>query len=325
MPAPESGPFSPGQFLDRSPAFCDVSMPVPLDQSFTYRMPETLRHRVQAGSRVLVPFGKKKLAGIVLRTHNDPPAGAMKEVLRLLDEEPAFDAELLKLGRWIAEYYCAPLGETLRAMAPLSGEVRRGKVYSLTKSGHEAAKQLSLAASDEGASEDPATAVLRALEARPLSVTYLKQKFPGVQPILASLERRGFVDAEDVAAERDPMRASSERLRVESAEHSGELPKLPKPERELLAYLALHPGSHNLREVEGRVPKASPSARALARKQLVRLTLEPVHATSGPVRAPHHLNPHQEAAFTTIKTSLDRGEFHAYLLEGVTEIGRAHV
>ena len=123
------------------PAFCDVSLPVPLDQNFTYRMPETLRHRVQIGSRVLAPFGKKSLAGIVLRTHNDPPPGTMRDVLRLLDEEPAFDAALLRLGHWISEYYCAPLGETLRAMAPLSGEVRRGKIYSLTKSGHEAARQ----------------------------------------------------------------------------------------------------------------------------------------------------------------------------------------
>ncbi|MEQ1948343.1 MAG: primosomal protein N' [Bryobacteraceae bacterium] len=322
MPAPQSGPFP----LDKPPVFCDVSLPVPLDHSFTYQMPETLRHRVQAGSRVLAPFGKKKLAGIVLRTHNDPPTGPLKDILRLLDEEPAFDAELLRLGRWISDYYCAPLGETLRAMAPLSGEVRRGKVYSLTKSGHEAAKQLSLD-SGEGATEDPATVVLRALESRPLSATYLKQKFPGVQAILTSLEKRGFVEAEDVAAERDPLRASSERLRIEDltrSEGTG-LPKLPKPERELLAYLALHPGSHNLAEVEQRVPKASPSARSLARKGLVRLTIEPIHATSGPLRAPHRLNPHQEAAFTAMKTSLDKGEFHAYLLEGVTGSGKTEV
>ena len=38
--------------------FCDVSLPVPLDQPFTYSLPETLRHRVLAGCRVLVPFGR---------------------------------------------------------------------------------------------------------------------------------------------------------------------------------------------------------------------------------------------------------------------------
>ena len=54
--------------------YCDVSLPVPLDQSFTYRLPETLRHRVQPGCRVLVPFGTRKLTGIVLEAAR-PAAG----------------------------------------------------------------------------------------------------------------------------------------------------------------------------------------------------------------------------------------------------------
>lgn len=113
--------------MSATPSYCDVSLPVPIDQPFTYRLPETLRHRVRVGCRVLVPFGARKLAGVVLRTHDDPPPGAVREALRLLDEEPALDDELLKLGRWISDYYCAPLGETLRAMTPLAGDIRRGK------------------------------------------------------------------------------------------------------------------------------------------------------------------------------------------------------
>ena len=130
------------------PLFCDVSLPVPLDQAFTYRMPETLRHRVQAGCRVLAPLGTRTLTGLVLRTHTDPPQGQAREILRLLDEEPALDDELLQLGKWIAEFYCAPLGETLRAMTPLAGEIRRGKVYSLTKTGRDVARQLHLGSDD---------------------------------------------------------------------------------------------------------------------------------------------------------------------------------
>src|SRR5438270_9249421 len=102
--------------------YCDVSLPVPLDQCFSYRMPETLRHRVQTGCRVLVPFGTRKLTGLVVQTHvvqtqaAIPSNGTLRDVLRLLDEEPVLDEPLLRLGRWIAEYYCAPLGETYRAM-----------------------------------------------------------------------------------------------------------------------------------------------------------------------------------------------------------------
>jgi primosomal protein N' (replication factor Y) len=301
--------------------YCDVSLPVPLDQTFTYLLPETLRHRVRIGCRVLVPFGARKLAGVVLRTHDEPPASGAREALRLLDEEPALNDELLKLGRWIAAYYCAPLGETLRAMTPLAGDIRRGKIYSLTKSGREAARQLHLGAND---ADDPAVAVLRLLDSRPLSASYLAQKFEKAAALLRSLEKKGFVEAEDVAAERDPLRASAERLRVEFLGNRGDL-KLPKSERELISYLELHPGSHNLAELETVVAKASTAARALARRDLVRLTLEAVGATATPFRAPHLLNLHQKEAFDKIRAALDANQFQAFLLQGVTGSGKTEV
>ena len=89
---------------------------------------------------------------------------------------------------------------------------------------------------------------------------------------MRSLEKKGFVEAEDVAAERDPLRAGSARLRVEFASRAEG--KLPKLERELLSYLELHPGTHNLAEVDKIIAKASPAARSLARRGLATLTLE---------------------------------------------------
>jgi primosomal protein N' (replication factor Y) len=300
------------------PLYCDVSLPVPLDQAFTYLLPETLRHRVQRGSRVLAPFGTRKLTGLVLETHENPPQGTAREVLRLLDEEPALSEELLALGRWIARYYCAPLGETLRAMTPLAGEIRRGKVYSLTQSGRDAARQLHLGPAESNGRE----ALLQLLEARPLSASYLKQKIANAASLLNALEKQGLVESEDVAAERDPLRASAARLRVEFL---GRAEPLPKSERELLAYLELHPGSHNVGELEALLPKASPAARSLARRGLVRLTLEPVAPAPGPIRAAPQLNRHQQAAFDAIRTALDQRRYRTFLLEGVTGSGKTEV
>ena len=78
-----------------SMTYCEVSLPVPLEQSFTYRLPETLRHRIQVGCRVLVPFGARQLTGVVVRLHDVAPDGPVKEVYRLVDEEPVLDPELL--------------------------------------------------------------------------------------------------------------------------------------------------------------------------------------------------------------------------------------
>ncbi len=56
--------------------YCDVSLPVPLDQAFTYRLPETMQPRVQPGCRLLVPFGPRKLTGMVLALRPDAPERA---------------------------------------------------------------------------------------------------------------------------------------------------------------------------------------------------------------------------------------------------------
>ena len=306
-----------------SPLYCDVSLPIPLDQAFTYALPETLRPRVEPGSRVLVPFGNRKLTGFVLRTHEEAPAATARQVLRLIDESPILDQKMLKLGQWIADYYCAPLGETLRAMTPLSGEMRQGKVFALSPTGHEAAKQLHLGALvTEGTAQDPTIEVMRLLTRRPLSGTYLKQKIANAPEVLRSLAKRGFLVIEDVAAEKDPLRASSARLRVEFLARAEEL---RKPERELLSYLELHPGTHNLADLEALVAKASATARSLARKKLVGLTLEPVRAPLGPIRAAHQLNPLQQAAFDQIRDSLENSQFRTYLLQGVTGSGKTEV
>src|ERR1035437_825592 len=174
--------------------FCDVSVPAPLDQPFTYALPETLRHRARPGCRILVPFGPRKLTGVILRVHDEPPSMAAREALRLIDSEPVLDAELLALGRWIAGYYCAPLGDVLRGMLPLASEIRRGKIWSLTDAGRDAARQLRL----DCAPDDLVAQILRMLEKRPLNAAYLAKAMPLADKAIRSLERKGFIVVEQV-------------------------------------------------------------------------------------------------------------------------------
>ncbi|HYP13255.1 MAG TPA: primosomal protein N' [Bryobacteraceae bacterium] len=300
--------------------YADVSLPVPLDQAFTYLLPETLRHRVKAGSRVLVPFGSRKLTGVVVRTHSDQPQGSVREALRLLDEEPVFEPHMLRLGEWIAGYYCAPLGEVLRVMAPLAGEVRNSTVYSLTEAGRDVSRQVVLLAD----SEEPSTVILQLLEQRPLSSSYLAKKVPDAPRLLKSLIKKGWVAAEQVHADRDPARAGSARLRVSLGLKSPE-GKLPKPQRELLAFLELHPGSHNLKELDDTLKDASQSARALARKGYVQIETEPVSFGSHPFRPRPTLNAHQQRVYDQVESALQQRGYSAFLLHGVTGSGKTEV
>ncbi len=305
--------------------YCDVSLPVPLDQAFTYRLPETMQHRVRPGCRVLVPFGSRKLTGMVLALRAVAPEGpgsvGIREALRLVDEEPVLDAELLSLGRWIAHYYCAPLGEVLRSMTPLSGEVHKTKLYSLTDAGRDAARQL-LLGSDE---EDATLQILRLLEARPLSSSYLQKKLPNAVNVIRSLEKKGFVAMEDLEAQRDPLRASAGRLRASWLARAPDALKLTKRERELHAFLELHPGTHNLEQLEASVKGASQAARSLARRNLITLAPEAPTGVFTSDVAPRTLNPHQLEAYQRIEAALNGGKFQSFLLEGVTGSGKTEV
>jgi primosomal protein N' (replication factor Y) len=305
---------------ENSHLYCDVSLPVPLDQPFTYALPETLRHRVEPGCRVIVPFSSRKLTGIVLRCHDEQPQMDVRQTLRLVDAEPVLDEEMLSLGRWMAWYYCAPLGEVLRIMTPLGGEIRRGKVYSLTDTGRDATRQLVLDVS----SEEPSIQLLRMLESGPRSEAHISKKIPSADKVVRSLERKGLIRVEEVQGPRDPLRASSARLRVELA-RPPTLGKLPKAERELVAYLELHPGSHNLKELETAVRHASTAARSLARKHIVTINPEPLGLGGIPGRPPHRLNPHQQEAFDLIRKAIEAKQFHTFLLQGVTGSGKTEV
>ncbi len=300
--------------------YCDVSLPVPLDQTFTYELPETLRHRVKPGARLIVPFGPRRLTGMVVRCHDESPEVATKQALRLLDEEPVLNEELLGLGRWIASYYCAPAGEVYRSMTPLAAELRQQKVYSLTDEGRDTARRLLL---DTGGG-DGAVEILRMLEQRSLSVTYLTRKFPTAQDILRALEKKRLVEKEESEAERDPLRAAAARLRVELTGRPAGV-KLARAERELISFLELHPGSHNLADIETLVKHGSKAARALARRDLLRLVVENAAQMASDFRPPHTLNGHQREAFAKLREAIESGEFHPFLLQGVTGSGKTEV
>lgn len=143
---------------------------MPLEQAFTYSLPLTLQHRVSPGARIVVPFGTRKLTGVVLRVHDETPSVQMKDAFRLVDKEPVLSDELIALGRWISGYYCTPLGEVLRSMLPLANDIRSGKVYSLTDAGRDASKQMSIAIVEE----DTLNQVMQMLAARSLSAAHLK-------------------------------------------------------------------------------------------------------------------------------------------------------
>jgi primosomal protein N' (replication factor Y) (superfamily II helicase) len=96
----------------------NVALHVPVPRTFTYLLPEPLHGLVQKGSLVLVPFGTKKCSGIVVDFPATSDVAGLKPVIDVLDASPVVSEGLLKLGAWLADYYCSPIGETLRIFLP---------------------------------------------------------------------------------------------------------------------------------------------------------------------------------------------------------------
>ena len=98
--------------------FVQVAVPLPVHHAFTYAVPEELRSRIQPGMRVLVPFGRGERIGWVDRVLSEAAVTGVKELHGVLDERPSVPPGLLRLCRWIAEYYIAPLGQVIRTALP---------------------------------------------------------------------------------------------------------------------------------------------------------------------------------------------------------------
>jgi primosomal protein N' (replication factor Y) len=97
-----------------------VALPLPVQSAFTYRVPEGGR-LPERGQRVVVPFGSRRVVGVVTGAAEAAPGAALKDVLDVLDESPLVAPPLLDLAAWISEHYLAPPGECYRLILPPAG------------------------------------------------------------------------------------------------------------------------------------------------------------------------------------------------------------
>ncbi len=102
------------------PRHVAVVLPVPVNRSYIYEVPAALAPRVVPGARVVVPLRRRSVVGVVTEAISHPPSAdiEIKPITAAPDDEPAISPPLLELGRWMSDYYGAPLGLALRAILP---------------------------------------------------------------------------------------------------------------------------------------------------------------------------------------------------------------
>lgn len=99
--------------------YVDVILPLPLEGTFTYSLPEALADKECLGVRVLVPLGKSKTyTAMAVRVHEDAPEFKTRDILQVIDAEPVMLDRQMRLWQWIATYYMAALGDVFKAALP---------------------------------------------------------------------------------------------------------------------------------------------------------------------------------------------------------------
>jgi primosomal protein N' (replication factor Y) len=118
--------------------FVQVAVPLPVTGTFTYSVPDHLAARAVVGTRVLVPFGRRKVTGFVVESGVTPEVDDVKEVIEALDVAPVVDPPMIELTRWIADYYLASWGEVLRATLPPGINMESRRFLRVTDAGKKA-------------------------------------------------------------------------------------------------------------------------------------------------------------------------------------------
>ncbi len=97
-----------------------VALDVPVRRLFDYLTPPSGAPTIAPGARIKVPFGRRRLIGVVVETAKESTLNRerLKPALEVLDATPILDADALTLLRWAAEYYHHPLGEALASALP---------------------------------------------------------------------------------------------------------------------------------------------------------------------------------------------------------------
>jgi primosomal protein N' (replication factor Y) len=199
----------------------EVAVPLPVDRTFHYSVPESLRSSILPGVRVLVPFGRRKVTGYVLGSAS-APAGELKDVIEVLDAEPLFTTRELAFYRWIADYYLYALGEVIKTALPTGiniesrrrtvtgtdgstvteehfaggGSIRRERFYRAAANAADAA----------GIRGTGAAILLWLLENGETSRAKITQRFANPSAPLKRLVERGLVTVEEREVYRDPFR-----------------------------------------------------------------------------------------------------------------------
>ena len=307
-------------------SYAEVSVNSPIAQrrTFSYAIPSHLE--INVGQAVWVPFGDKRLQGIVLGLSPHPEVEETREIAGVIEPHPLFSPQQVSLARWISQYYLSPLFDAVALMLPPGFERRTITFISPTPSDFDI--------STLNAEQKQALELIQEkgkLSLGQLEKTMSKKK---AQSIIAQLANKGLAAK---SYELEKIRVKPKMVpylslavaKTEAEREAVNLSKAPK-QAKLLEYLSRQSGAVSWTEVREntRCSKATADAlvgKGLAKFEEVEVRREPISYKDIVPSPPLTLTPAQKSAFEAIKSGLAESKTKTFLLHGVTGSGKTEV
>lgn len=308
----------------------DIALPVPIDHPFTYLVPSELQPQAKLGARVLVPFGRKLLTGIIVGFPAASPAKQLKPIRDILDATPSISAEMLDLCRWIADYYLAPIGEVLKAAVPF-GLLGYGKriVHLITQDSESVLAETKRSAPKQ----HRILQILREQDYLPVSQLQKKTNVKSMYAVLNEMARKGWVEIREKLETRS-VKPKYEKLvsLTPQARRESTATKLTPKQTAVVEKLAENMAPIPVQQLVKAAGVSTSTLATLVKKGLVEISWREAVRSSGPAeREPieppssFELNRHQRLALDEISQALQQGEYTTFLLHGVTGSGKTQV
>jgi primosomal protein N' (replication factor Y) len=315
----------------QSTRFVDVAPLGPIPELLTYALPPDYEGLVRPGMRVLVPLGGRVVTGCVVAFQETPPVDTPKFVVDLLDDQPALTPDLLALTQWMANYYVATWGETIRAALPRALQSGSVQTVALTPEGRSTAAREARTALENR--------ILTALgQHRSLTLKQLRLQItaPGLRSAIQRLAAEGVVEVSQKVSP-PKFHAPTEHLfklalSPEEIKAVSQSMERRAPQQAALLRHLLKTSPATAAELRRHFPGATQVLRALEQKGLL-MTLErpraPLLAISPETAFLDEpdvtLTLPQSKALEQIQNLMHKHEFASVLLHGVTGSGKTEV
>ncbi|MGB9587979.1 MAG: DEAD/DEAH box helicase, partial [Armatimonadota bacterium] len=302
----------------------DINAPG-LPQAFTYRVPEHLENEVFEGACVAVPFHGRELIGYVLELIQEAPdIHNIKDLSFVVQDTSALKPPLLKLARWMAEYYAAPLPDCIRAILPgvmsatVTPRVRLIDANQTSSSSPDQQHLVRLLAKMQGEAD--------------MNVLAAKSGIPRFSAVLRALRKRGAIEIIHTISRPKARPLTVQAVQIAEGVEHPDLDKLAirAPKQAAIMKVLLHsskpiPQSEILR----RLGASSASIQALVDRGFMKKVDVQVHRGTSKTAhlqesTPLALTIDQENALRTVLTETN-GQPATVLLHGVTGSGKTEV